>query len=77
VLNFGPYRLDLGNEQLWRDTQLVRLTPKTFQVLRAVIGTPGQLVTKEELFSGGVARHGGQRCGAGVMHSRTAAGVGG
>src|SRR5262245_48423614 len=50
VLNFGPYRLDLGNEQLWRDTQLVRLTPKTFQVLRALVGTPGQLVTKEELF---------------------------
>jgi adenylate cyclase len=52
VLNFGPYRLDLGNEQLWRDTQLVRLTPKTFQVLRHLVGQPGQLVTKEELFRG-------------------------
>jgi TolB-like protein/DNA-binding winged helix-turn-helix (wHTH) protein len=50
VLNFSLYRLDLGNEQLWLDTQLVRLTPKSFQVLRALVGTPGQLVTKEELF---------------------------
>jgi adenylate cyclase len=50
LLKFGPYRLDLGNEQLWRDTQLVRLTPKTMQVLRTLVGTPGQLVNKEELF---------------------------
>lgn len=50
AINFGPYRLDLGNGQLWRDAELVRLTPKTFQVLRVLVDTPGQLVTKEELF---------------------------
>jgi DNA-binding winged helix-turn-helix (wHTH) protein len=50
VLNFGPYRLDMGNEQLWRDNQLVRLTPKAWQVLRALVEHPGQLVTKEEFF---------------------------
>jgi TolB-like protein/DNA-binding winged helix-turn-helix (wHTH) protein len=50
VLNFGPYRLDMGNEQLWRDIQLVRLTPKAWQVLRVLVEHPGQLVTKEEFF---------------------------
>ena len=52
LLHFGPYRLDVGNEQLWRDSQLVRLTPKALQVLRALVNSPGQLVTKEELFRG-------------------------
>ena len=49
-LHFGPYRLDVDNEQLWRGAQLVRLTPKAFQVLRTLADSPGQLVTKEELF---------------------------
>jgi len=50
VLHFGPYRLDLGNEQLWCDEQLVRLTPKAFQVLRMLMSSSGQLVTKDEFF---------------------------
>jgi adenylate cyclase len=50
VLNFGSYRLDVGDEQLWRDEQPVRLTPKAFQVLRTLMDNSGQLVTKEELF---------------------------
>ncbi|NOT53345.1 MAG: hypothetical protein HOP18_01950, partial [Deltaproteobacteria bacterium] len=48
VLNFGSYRLDVGNEQLWRETQLVRLTPKAWQVLRLLVERSGQLVTKDE-----------------------------
>jgi TolB-like protein/DNA-binding winged helix-turn-helix (wHTH) protein/Tfp pilus assembly protein PilF len=50
VLHFGPYRLEVSNEQLWRDTQLVRLTPKALQVLCMLAEHSGQLVTKEELF---------------------------
>ena len=50
ILSFGSYRLDTQQEQFWRETQLVRLTPKAFQVLSYVVERPGQLVTKEELF---------------------------
>ncbi len=50
IRSFGPYQLDLRKEQLRCDTQPVRLTPKTFQVLSYVLERPGQLVTKEELF---------------------------
>src|SRR5215510_2191179 len=50
ILSFGPYRLDTQKEQFWCETQLVRLTPKAFQVLCYVVERPGQLVTKEELF---------------------------
>jgi DNA-binding winged helix-turn-helix (wHTH) protein/predicted ATPase len=46
---FPPFRLDLVNEQLWRENQLVPLRPKTFAVLRCLVGQAGRLVTKEEL----------------------------
>jgi DNA-binding winged helix-turn-helix (wHTH) protein/predicted ATPase len=46
---FPPFRLDLGNEQLWRDNQLVPLRPKAFAVLRCLVEQAGRLVTKEEL----------------------------
>jgi DNA-binding winged helix-turn-helix (wHTH) protein len=49
VLLFPPFRLDLVNEQLWRDSQVVPLRPKTFAVLRYLVEHPGRLVTKEEL----------------------------
>ena len=47
---FGPYRLQLTNEQLWRGEQAIRLTPKAFGVLRCLSAQPGQLVTKDQLF---------------------------
>jgi len=46
---FPPFRLDLVNEQLWREHQLVPLRPKTFAVLRYLVEQAGRLVTKEEL----------------------------
>jgi len=46
---FPPFRLDLVNEQLWRDNQLVPLRPKTFAVLRYLVAQAGRLVTKEEV----------------------------
>jgi len=33
-LCFSPFRLDLINEQLWRNTQEIPLRQKTFAVLR-------------------------------------------
>ncbi len=46
---FPPFRLDVTNEQLWRDTHLVGLRHKTFAVLRYLVARPGQLVTKDEM----------------------------
>jgi len=48
-LLFPPFRLDLGNEQLWRGAQELELRPKTFAVLRYLAQHPGQLVTKDEI----------------------------
>ena len=31
--HFGPFRLDLGNERLWRGREEVILRPKSFAVL--------------------------------------------
>ena len=49
VLEFVPFRLDLGAERLWRGTQAVRLTPKAFAVLCHLVCHAGHLVTKDEL----------------------------
>jgi DNA-binding winged helix-turn-helix (wHTH) protein/predicted ATPase len=49
VLGFGPYRLDLGAEQLWRGKHAAKLTPKALVLLRALVMRAGELVTKEEL----------------------------
>ncbi|HXG22771.1 MAG TPA: winged helix-turn-helix domain-containing protein [Methylomirabilota bacterium] len=48
-LHFPPYRLDIANEQLWREEQLIALRPKTFAILRYLVAHPNRLVTKEEL----------------------------
>ncbi len=50
IVQFGVYRLDLQNGQLWCDQQAVRLTGKSFAVLQYLTEHPQQLVTKRELF---------------------------
>lgn len=50
LLHFEDFRMDLADERLWRDDKHVRLTPKTFAMLRCLAERPGQLVTKKELF---------------------------
>jgi TolB-like protein/Flp pilus assembly protein TadD len=47
--SFLPFRLDLANEQLWREEQLITLRPKTFAILRYLAENPQRLVTKDEL----------------------------
>jgi DNA-binding winged helix-turn-helix (wHTH) protein/predicted ATPase len=49
IICFPPFRLDLDNEQLWKDEQLIALRPKTLAVLRYLIEHAGRLITKEEL----------------------------
>src|SRR5215510_6328468 len=51
LLNFGPFRLDVRNHQLWRGQEVVRLTNKALTVLRYLVEHNGQLVTKGDLFA--------------------------
>jgi DNA-binding response OmpR family regulator len=48
-ISFPPFRLDLGNECLWHETQAIALQPKDFAVLHCLVQHPGQLVTKDVL----------------------------
>jgi len=49
ILVFPPFRLDVANEQLWRDSDLLDLRPKTFEVLLYLVQNAQRLVTKREL----------------------------
>jgi DNA-binding winged helix-turn-helix (wHTH) protein/tetratricopeptide (TPR) repeat protein len=49
VYEFGPFRLDPGQQQLFKDGIPVPLTPKAFDTLLALVQKHGQLVSKEEL----------------------------
>jgi DNA-binding winged helix-turn-helix (wHTH) protein/tetratricopeptide (TPR) repeat protein len=46
---FGPFRLDLANESLWRERKEIRLHPKAFALLRFLVERAGQTVSKETL----------------------------
>src|SRR5437867_3748053 len=48
-LVFGPFRLDLRDERLWRGPEATPLSPKTFAVLCCLVSQSGQLVTKDML----------------------------
>ena len=49
LVQFLPFRLDLLNEQLWREETLLPLRPKPFAVLKFLVTHPGQVVTTEEV----------------------------
>src|SRR5438552_13420950 len=44
---FGPFRLDVAERQLWRDGGEVMLTPKAFGVLLTLVRNQGHVVEKE------------------------------
>jgi DNA-binding winged helix-turn-helix (wHTH) protein len=48
---FGPFMLDVGNRRLSSGPEAVRLSPKAFDVLVALVREPGRLVTKTELLA--------------------------
>ena len=50
-LYFPPFRLELGNDQLWKEDTAVPLRRKTLAVLRYLVEHPGQLVTKEHVLA--------------------------
>ena len=47
--SFLPFRLDIDNGVLWRETTLVPLRPKTFAVLHHLLAHAGQVVTRDDL----------------------------
>lgn len=48
-LYFESFRLDLTNEQLWRDAEAIPLRPKAYALLRYLLDNPNRLVSQDEL----------------------------
>lgn len=46
---FGPFRADAQKRLLWRDGEVVPLTPKAFDILLALLERHGEVLSKEEL----------------------------
>src|SRR5215468_4443237 len=46
---FGPFRLDPLKRRLLRDGEVVRLTPKAFDLLLVLVEARGQTLEKDEL----------------------------
>ncbi len=49
AVRFGPFEADLESRELRRDGRRIRLPGKAFEVLIALLRTPGGFVTREEL----------------------------
>jgi len=49
VYEFGPFRLDTGEQQLSRDGQAVALFPKAYETLLVLLEHGGQTVSKQQL----------------------------
>jgi TolB-like protein/DNA-binding winged helix-turn-helix (wHTH) protein/Tfp pilus assembly protein PilF len=46
---FGPFRLDPGKRRLFRDEELVSLTPKAFDTLLTLVQKSGKTIEKDDL----------------------------
>jgi predicted ATPase/DNA-binding winged helix-turn-helix (wHTH) protein len=46
---FGPFRLDVGEQRLWRGSEELKLRRKPFAILRFLTASPLRLVTQEEV----------------------------
>ena len=51
LYEFGPFRLDAAKHLLFRDGEMVPLTPKVFDTLRVLVERSGEQVTKDQLMS--------------------------
>jgi Tol biopolymer transport system component/DNA-binding winged helix-turn-helix (wHTH) protein len=49
LLEFGPFRIDPDQRQLWRDRQPIPLSPKAFDLLLVLAQRSGQVVLKDDL----------------------------
>jgi DNA-binding winged helix-turn-helix (wHTH) protein/predicted ATPase len=48
-ISFAKFRLDLANERLMQGSRAIPLRPKAFAVLKLLVESSGQLVTKQQL----------------------------
>ena len=48
-IRFGPFQIDQQRQQVYRNGSRLKLQGKVYQVLIALIGKAGQVVTREEL----------------------------
>ena len=48
-LAFGPFEVDLGQEEVYRGGACIRLSGQPFQILGILLERPGELVTREDL----------------------------
>jgi TolB-like protein/DNA-binding winged helix-turn-helix (wHTH) protein/Tfp pilus assembly protein PilF len=48
-LRFGRFQLDPASGELYQDGHKIPLAPKAFELLRALVERPGQVVTREDL----------------------------
>src|ERR1700761_9323679 len=46
---FGPFRLDVGEQRLWRGNDELKLRRKPFAILRFLTANPLRLATQEEV----------------------------
>ena len=51
LYEFGPFRLDAAKNLLFRDGEIVPLTPKVFDTLRVLVERSGEQLTKDRLIS--------------------------
>jgi DNA-binding winged helix-turn-helix (wHTH) protein len=49
IVHFGPFRADLSDGSLWRDSEEVRLPPRALALLLYLVERPGRVVSKSEL----------------------------
>jgi DNA-binding winged helix-turn-helix (wHTH) protein len=52
VYEFGPFRVDAGSRQLFKDGAAVALAPKAFDLLCYLLAHPHRLLAKDELLKG-------------------------
>src|SRR5450432_4191469 len=46
---FGPFRLDVGEQRLWKGSEELKLRRKPFAILRFLTANPLRLATQEEV----------------------------
>ena len=49
LYQFGAFRIDLANRQVWRASQPLQLTPKAFDLLVVLVESEGRLLKKQDL----------------------------
>ena len=48
----AQYRLDVGDERLWKGEQPIQISNKAFQLLRLFVSNPNRLLTKDHILEG-------------------------